>query len=296
MKMYCNPLMVNADPFILFYEGKYYLYATNEQKGADTGFEVFESEDMSEWKNCGYVLRQGEGAIGNGGFWAPELLIRGKDIFMVYVTDEHLAISKAESPLGPFVQKRKKYLSEHKAIDGHFFVDDDGSVWLYYVRFDHGNVVYCARLSDDLETLYEQEETFLLRAENSIAWETVDSSVLEGPFVLKHNGLYYLTFSCNHTRSSEYAVGYAVSSAPDGPYKRYENNPILKKSDKAECTGHHSFVKTAKGELVCVYHSRNAGEKSPRRVCIDRAEFVKNSNGDDVLVIYGPTRTPQLSF
>ena len=67
-KTYCNPLMINADPYILLFEGKYYLYATNEQKGSHTGFEVFVSDDMSEWTNGGYVLWPGCGSIGDRGF------------------------------------------------------------------------------------------------------------------------------------------------------------------------------------------------------------------------------------
>lgn len=301
-KTYCNPLMINADPFVLLYEGKYYLYATNEQRGSSTGFEVFVSDDMSTWENGGYVIWPGCGAIGDRGFWAPEFLVRDGKIFVVYVANEHLAIASATSPYGPFVQEKLAWISETKAIDGHFMVDYEGNTWLYYVRFDHGNVVYCARISDDLKTLDEENEVFLLRAEDSIPWEVVDSHVCEGPFVLKHNGKYYLTFSCNHTRSEDYAVGYAVSSRPDGPFIRYENNPILKKSQIADCTGHHSFVTAKTGELVCVYHSRTTGYIDPdggrhRRVCVDRAEFVPNPNGgDDILVIHGPTRTPQKAF
>ena len=54
---------------------------------------------------------------------------------------------------------------------------------------------------------------------------------------------------------------------------------------------HHSFAKSLDGkELLCAYHCHYSKEQNyPRQVCIDRAEFVTNENGDDILVINGPT-------
>lgn len=286
---YKNPLMEGADPFILAHAGKYYLYSTN----AKDGFRVFESEDMSEWTERGYCLKKGD-VIGEGGFWAPEISERDGKFYMVYVADEHLAVAVAESPLGPFVQKEKKWLSERNAIDGHFFTDDDGKTYLYYVRFDQGNVLYAAEMSEDLLSFDEEHERFLFRAEEE--WELKDCSVVEGPFVLKHKGKYYLTYSANHTRSPYYAIGCAVADSPLGPFRKRADNPILCKNERVNGVGHHSFVRAENGELVCVYHSHYSKTQfQPRRVCVDRAEFVER-DGEDALVIHGPTVTEQPSF
>lgn len=288
---YQNPLMVGADPFILTYDGKYYLYATN----ADDGFRVFVSENMAVWQDMGYCLRKGD-VIGDKWFWAPEVLEKDGRFYMVYVAEEHLAIAEADSPTGPFVQKEKKWLSEEKAIDGHFFVDDDGTVYLYYVRFDGGNVIYMSTVNDNFDGIDEENERFLLRADRE--WELRDCEVVEGPFVLKHNGKYYLTYSANHTRSEDYAIGYTVSDSPFGPFEKYEGNPILHKTADVNGTGHHSFVRSVDGkELICVYHCHySKSEFQPRSVCIDRAEFVESESGCDILVIHGPTTTYQKAF
>ena len=115
---------------------------------------------------------------------------------------------------------------------------------------------------------------------------------------MKHNGKYYLTYSANHTRSEDYAVGYAVSDSPYGPFRKYSGNPILHKTDEVKGTGHHSFVRSLdEKELICVYHCHHSkSEFQPRMVCIDRACFEKNDNGDDILVIYGPSTTSQKAF
>ena len=134
-----------------------------------------------------------------------------------------------------------------------------------------------------------------LPSEFSEKWETIDCLVTEGPFVLKYNGKYYLTYSANHTRSEDYAIGYAISESPMGPFTKYENNPILHKNEEVNGTGHHSFFHTlVENNLVCVYHSHfSKTQFQPRLICIDKAGFEKSDNGDDILVVYGPTHSPQ---
>ena len=289
---YQNPVCEGADPFVLLYDGVYYLYSTN----SEDGYRVFTSEDMGQWTDRGYCLRA-EDVKGDKGFWAPEILVRNGKFYMVYIANEHLGIAVADSPLGPFRQEEKKWLNEKNEIDGHFFVDDDGTVYLYFVRFERGNVLWVAKMNEDMLSYDESTAKFLFRAEDE--WELRSASVVEGPFVLKHNGKYYLTYSANHTRSVDYAVGCAISDSPMGPFQKVAYNPILKKTDLVNGTGHHSFTTSKNGkELVCVYHSRPLAETDcPRVTCIDRAEFVKDINGgDDILVIHGPTTDIQTAF
>ncbi len=292
MRKYINPIIEGADPFILPYNGKYYHYATNDS----CGFKVSSSDDMAEWKAEGYCLKKGEGVIGDRWFWAPELTVKDGKIYMVYVAEEHLAVAVADSPLGPFKQKKLGWLSERKAIDGSFFIDDDGKAYLYYVRVDDGNVIYGAPLSDDLQTLFDDKEKKLISAE--LPWETVALKTAEGPFMLKHNGKYYLTFTCNDYRSKDYAVGYAVSDNPMGPFVKYEGNPILKRDEKMCGTGHHSFTTTKDGEqLLCVYHvHHDENNVHPRLTCVDKAEFVKNPDGGDDILKINVTHTPCDAF
>lgn len=292
MKTYTNPVCEGADPFILLYNDTYYLYSTN----APDGYLVYTSDDMSKWTCHGYCLRA-EDVQGDRGFWAPEVMYRNGKFYMVYVANEHLGIAMADSPLGPFRQEEKKFLNELCEIDGHFFVDDDGSVYLYFVRFEKGNVLWVARMNDDLLSYDESTATYLFRATDE--WELRDSSVVEGAFVLKHKGRYYLTYSANHTRSPDYAIGCAVSNSPMGPFVKVDYNPILSRNELANGPGHHSFT-TSKdgGELICVYHTHGSLEKPfPRVTCVDRARFVPNpKGGDDRLVIDGPTRSEQPAF
>jgi len=115
--------------------------------------------------------------------------------------------------------------------------------------------------------------------------------------MLKHNGTYYLTYSCNGYKSPYYAIGYATSSSPLGEYVKYQGNPILAQSAVNKCygPGHHSFTVSPSGEPIIVYHRHNSEkEVAPRMTCIDRYAFIKSDDGGpDILKVYGPTFTPQ---
>ena len=295
-----NPMLNGADPFVLFYEGKYYMYCTTENSDFlvhandfDTatpegdGIFVYVSDDMKNWTRHGYALQKGD-SMGEKWFWAPEVLeYRGK-FYMVYASEEHIAIATADHPLGPFKQENKRWLREGRAIDGSLFVDDDGSVYLYYVRLDGENRIFVAKMKDDLSGIEEEYPDCLISATEP--WETIDCLVAEGPFVLKHKGLYYLTYSCNHTRCIDYGVGYAVSDCPTGPFKKFDGNPILTRRGHFVGVGHHSFMRVADGTLYCAYHCHNIHSDyfKPRMFCLNTAEFVEGENGTCRLVINGP--------
>lgn len=288
-RTYLNPVAEGADPFILLAGGKYYLYSTNDANG----YKCWVSDDLVNWEFSGLGLSKDD-VMGDRWFWAPEIIEKDGKYYMVYSSEEHLGVAVADSPAGPFKQENKRWLSERNAIDGDFFRDDDGQVYLYYVRFDGGNVIYGTKMSEDLLSMDEENEVRLIEAEDE--WETLDCLVTEGPFMVKHNGKYYLTYSANHFRCPGYAVGYAVSDNPLGPFRKYEGNPILSKTATVQGTGHHSFTKSKDGKnLICVYHTHHSlTQIHPRMTCVDPAEFVPDPNGgDDILVIHGPTDTEQ---
>ena len=291
-KQYINPIHEGADPFILLFEDKYYLYPTLDPHG----IRVFSSDNLVDWKDEGYALKDVD-CYGDRGFWAPEILYRDGVFYMVFVANEHLGIATSKSPLGPFVQKEKKPLDEVQMIDGHFLEGYDGKTYLYFVRFNNNNEIHVAELNDDLLSIKKETEKKVLEATDP--WETIwkTNPVCEGPFVLKHNNLYYLTYSCNHTMCKEYAVGCAVSSSPYGPFKKCSNNPILSSSSTVVGTGHHSFTTSKDGRnLIIVYHCHESIEKMGQRMtCIDKARFIKGEE-EDLLEILGPTDTPQDSI
>src|SRR3546814_14527931 len=74
-----------------------------------------------------------------------------------------------------------------------------------------------------------------------------EGSVNEGPYVLKHQGLYYLIYSGNGYTSQEYGIGFSVADGPAGPWRKYAGNPILQSPDTLQ------IGRASCRERVCQY-------------------------------------------
>ncbi len=301
-----NPYMEGGDAFVLLHGSRYYLYCTGDtedsydsyiagkgwqtNRGPRDGIEVYTSDDLQKWTKLGYCLEKGRGAVGSQMFWSPEVYYHGGKFYMVYAADEHCCIAASDKPEGPFISESPEYLIESRAIDPHLFFDSDGKIYLYYSKLEGGNIIHVAQMQEDLSGIKEGSERLLMKAQEG-TWENRRFrgwSVCEGPFVLKHRGLYYLSYSCNDVTDKDYAVGCAVSRSPLGPFARYGHDPVLIGKGRLRGFGHHSFFYDRDGALICVHHCHSTcGEKiAPRRICFQKAGFRENpEGGDDMLFI-----------
>ncbi|MBE6651993.1 MAG: hypothetical protein E7610_01090 [Ruminococcaceae bacterium] len=281
---YLNPVFESADPYVLYHDGVYYCYATS----APVGYYVHTSTDLVNWTYAGLCAEEMWGF--KQWYWAPEVIEKDGKFYMIATVNEHIGIAVADSPLGPFIPQ-ENWLYE-KSIDGHIFVDDDGRVYLYYVSWQSEYAIYGCELTEDLLSVKPGTTKLMLRAQEP--WEKVDGDCVEGPYMLKHNGTYYLTYSGTVYTSDQYAVGYATADSPLGDFERNETNPVLCFNYAVHGPGHHSFATDANGDLWMVYHRHNSTEAiHPRMTCIDRARFAPTASGVDRLEVYGPTSTNQ---
>ena len=263
-----------GDPFIMLFEGKYYAYGTF----AENGIQVLVSEDLKEWEIAdvkdGLALRK-EDVWGDRWFWAPEVYAVGERFYMYYTADEHICVAIADSPLGPFRQNEKKpMVAGEKMIDSSLFIDEDGKPYLFFVRFNDGNNVWVAELEDDYMTI--KTETMRPCIHVSQAWEEVWPRVNEGSYVLKHNGLYYMTYSGNSFESPFYGIGCATATDIMGEWTKYQENPILQKPGNLQGVGHSAMFRDKKGRLRIVYHAHKDKEHiHPRGMYIGKVYFEK---------------------
>lgn len=273
-----NPLL--ADPTVFVHKGVYYLYGTGGGN-KDDGFKVFVSTDKIHWKDKGYVLKKGE-SYGARGFWAPQVFYHEGKFYMAYTANEHIAIAVSDSPQGPFTQNVIEPLDAfNRMIDPYIFFDY-GKIYLYHVRLQNGNRIFVAELSDNLShiktgTLKECISAVELWEDKSNA----DWKVAEGPTVVKHNKFYYLIYSCNDFRNPHYAVGYATSKTPLGPWKKYDHNPIIsKESIGMNGTGHGDLFTDNDGSYY-VFHVHNSGTNvNPRKTAMVDIYFKKEGDGE----------------
>ncbi|MGE5519977.1 MAG: glycoside hydrolase family 43 protein [Candidatus Dadabacteria bacterium] len=275
-----------ADPTIFADKGQHYLYGTGS--GAmGNGFLAYTSSNLKNWKlienNNGYCLRKGD-AFGSSGFWAPQVFKYESKYFFAYVANENIAIAEGHNPAGPFIQKVKQPLAAPvKQIDPFIFIDDDGRKYLYHVRLTNGNKIFVAELNDDFSTI--KEETLRECITATEKWENISNAkwpVTEGPSILKHKGIYYLFYSANDYRNKGYAVGYATSTNPMGPWTKYPGNPILYSSMIQQAgPGHGDFIKK-KNQYYYVFHTHHSlSVVHPRKTAIIKGAFYKKKNTID---------------
>ena len=274
-----------ADPDIFYHDGKYYIYVTS------SGYEVYESTDLVKWTYRGKAVPNGGWGI-NGHFWAPDVeYINGKFYMAVSFAEEGFGLAVADSPTGPFECMGDAPLLK-KTIDGHLFVDDDGKIYLYYTSWYDGRSYGIYGVELDAATMTPKWETEVKVISPTQSWEMMEDmgGIVEAPYMLKHNGLYYLVYSGSHTESKYYAVGYATSASPLGTFKKYSGSPILNRTSDANGPAHCSIANAPDGSMVIVYHThKSQSTVHARKTCIDRIRFAPTESGVDKLEVYGPT-------
>ncbi|WP_346856065.1 glycoside hydrolase family 43 protein [uncultured Draconibacterium sp.] len=282
-----------GDPFILYYEGQYYAYGTH---GSD-GIEVYTSDDLQTWEgpvgaHNGYALHKND-VWADQWFWAPEVYSVNDKFYMYYSANEHICVATSDSPLGPFVQNKKQaMIQDEKCIDNSLFIDDDGTPYLTFVRFNDGNNIWIAELENDLMTL--KMETLRPCIHVSQAWEEEWARVNEGSFIVKQNGVYYMSYSANHFKSPLYGVGFASAKNIMGPWEKFEGNPILQKPDGLAGVGHSAMFKDKDGKLRIVFHAHQSNsEIHPRCMHIGTVGF-EMEDGKEIMTIDDDFITPVL--
>ncbi|MBR1705311.1 MAG: glycoside hydrolase family 43 protein [Bacteroidales bacterium] len=271
-----------GDPFILLDGDTYYAYGTH----ADEGIEVYTSPDLKVWTKAGLALHRND-VWADRWFWAPEVYRSGSLYYMYYSADEHICVATASSPLGPFVQEDfRPMLPDEKAIDNSLFIDDDGTPYLVFDRFNDGLNVWIAELESDLMTL--RTETLHPCIHMSQDWERIAPTVNEGPFILKHLGVYHMTYSANSYESPSYGIGCATTSDLMGEWTKYPDNPILQFPGDLVGTGHGAFFTDKEGHLRYVFHAHHDRNNiHPRSMYITDASFETGSTVDRLRISPG---------
>ncbi|BCK00969.1 glycoside hydrolase family 43 protein [Anaerocolumna chitinilytica] len=290
-----------GDPFILkASDNTYYLYCTS----AANGYYCWKSKDLVNWsgKKMCYIKKSDAWCVDS--FWAPEVVEYKNKYYMYYSARStegslRIGIATSDKPEGPFEDVKNKPLFDfgYAAIDANVLIDDDGSKYLYFSRDcsenDIGGInkseIYGVRLNEDMLSLKGEPELLLTPTQK---WEKSSVNPLwnEGPEVIKHNNIYYLSYSANCYASSSYSVGYATSSSPLGPFEKSEKNPILTSGTSTTISGpgHHSFTVSPDGtEIWMAYHTHTDPKTGGgnRKLNIDRVLFTDKGE----LYVNGPT-------
>ena len=252
------------DPYIVPYEGKYYLFGTTDSdpwNGPGEGFQVYVSENMENWEGPRYVFRPGPDFWGEKNFWAPEVHpYKGSwYIFASFIGSGRrrgTQILKADAITGPYAPISDGPLTpaEWECLDGTLHVDEEGNPWMVFchewVQIHDGEI--CAMpLSEDLREAIG-EPVVLFRASEAPweAWQDADH-VTDGPFMFRGSDgclkMIWSSFSKNG-----YAVGVATSLTGSvlGPWKQSAEPAV-------EGGGHGMIFTDFEGKTWLTFHSPN---------------------------------------
>ena len=217
-EIYQNPVRVYdnhervmdaADPFVMRFNGKYYLYTTGAEE-----IRAYESTDLVNWKFLGHCTRNGEGRIA----YAPEVFYWRGDFYMITSPSGNgHYIMKSASPEGPFDRITPNF---GFSIDGSLFAADDGT--LYMLNLSGNNSIAITEID---------ENTMTPKGINKSTGVTLYRWT-EGPGVFRRGDWSYLTFTGNHYLSAGYRVAWASRKGSlIGKYMQGEDHTLLIKSE-----------------------------------------------------------------
>ena len=302
-----NPIVPGwyADPEIRIFDGHYWIFPTlsaqdtapavpptfsKEQRALranpkiwspflkQTFMDAFSSDDLVHWQKHDHVLDVKDVSWAAFALWAPSAIEKdGKYYLFFGANDVHagelggIGVAVADHPQGPFRDALGHPLigdihNGAQPIDQMVFRDDDGQYYMYYGGWKHCNVV---KLAPDLKSVvpFPDGDTY-----KEI---TPDPDYVEGSFMIKRKGIYYLMWSEGEWTGPDYSVAYATATSPFGPFT--SQGKILQQDETiARGAGHHSVVNIpGTDDWYIVYHRRplDTNDGNPREMAIDRMIF-----------------------
>lgn len=287
-----NPIIPGyyADPSIVQYQGRNYIYATLDPWGGDT-LGCWSSADFRDWTfhrlNWPTKPACTSPTSHSNKVWAPSVIQAPDGSFAMYVSvGSEVWVGKAPHPLGPWSNALgdrplipADYRPGFHMIDAEAFLDDDGHAYLYWGsgwNWTNGRC-FAVRLKPDL-TSFDGEPV-----------DVTPANYFEAPFMIKNGGRYYLMYSQGKTLNDTYRVHYAIGESPFGPFTEAPNSPVLTSDPEANILGpgHHT-VFTEGTDHYILYHRHTIPfdpEFIGRQLCVDPLRF----NADGLIEKIKPT-------
>jgi xylan 1,4-beta-xylosidase len=263
-KTYCNPTNIDygytpipdftewgkhratADPVIVNFKNTYFLFSTNQ-------WGYWWSKDLSDWNfiarkflrpwNEGYdeLCAPGVGIIGD------TMIVFGS----TYTTDFTIWMSTnpVENEWKPLVDS-----FEIGGWDPAFFTDDNGRLYMYNGSSNRYPIYGIELNRKTMDPIGARKELYFLEPWR-YGWqrfgEHMDNTFLdpfiEGAWMTKNNGKYYLQYGAPGTEFSGYADGVVVGEGPLGPFTPQPMPFSFKPGGFARGAGHGSTFQDNQG-------------------------------------------------
>lgn len=239
---YCNPIDINyqynfeqetnhlsfrsgADPVIVNHKGEYYLFVT-----ISGGW--WHSKDLLHWD---YVKPN---TWPKEDMCAPAALSVGDTLYLFQSTFEQRPIYSTTTPENGILKLFNPMLPFVPGAQGPWdpaiFHDEDTDRWFMYFGSSNLYPLYGIELDFARQLTYQGTSKELIALRPDIhGWERFGRDhrdpikpFIEGAWMTKHRGMYYLQYGAPGTEYNVYANGAYVGKTPFGPFTYAPNNPI----------------------------------------------------------------------
>ncbi len=251
---YCNPVNLDytypfhnshlgksyrsgADPAVVEFRGEYYMFVTRS-------WGYWHSTDMHHWNFIEPEKWYLQGSNAPAAFNYKDSVL--------YVTGDpsgSMSILYTDNP------KKGDWKASHSVLynlqDPAFFIDDDGRSYMFWGSSNKFPIRVKELQTNNkfIPVTNETIDLFNLDPENH-GWERFGENhtsdilpFIEGPWMNKVNGKYYLQYAAPGTQFNVYGDGVYIGETPLGPYRYAEHNPFCyKPGGFATGAGHGSTV------------------------------------------------------
>ena len=314
----CLTQKFTADPGLLEYNGRVYVYGTNDgylqasapaknEYGKINTINVMSSADLVNWSDHGTIDVAGSQGVAKwaSNSWAPTAChktINGKEKFFLYFANNAsgIGVLTSDSPTGPWTDPLGKPLISRSTpncnvewlFDPAVLVDTDGTGYLYFGggvpsgKEANPNTIRAVKLGNDMISL----------AGNAVnidaPWSFEDSGIN------KIGNTYFYSY-CTNWSGGPYGnakIAYMTSSNPLGPFT-YQGTCLNNPGDFFQTVGnnHHTII-YFKNQYYIFYHAEWLNKASYgsmlgyRTTHVDVMPFANNKFGNAKGTLTGVTQ------
>lgn len=256
------------DPFIVPYDGKYYMYGTRGlncwtgEKINGMGFDVYVSEDLENWSAPAAVFEADDNFWGTHNFWAPEVHYYNGRFYMFASfksadRNRGTQILISDTPDGTFAPLTDAPITpeEWMCLDGTLYVDNDGEPHIVFchehIQVQDGTVCEM-QLSRDLKKAVSEPRMLFKGSDPYWARKDCSHWVTDGPFLYRgESGRLYMIWSSFTDSGYVQAACYSDNGDISGNF--VHDLPLI--TDKNG--GHGMIFESFEGKTYLVLHSPN---------------------------------------
>lgn len=251
------------DPFVLTYEGKYYLYGTRGETawGVASGLDVYVSDDLETWSEANECFTVPENFWADKEIWAPEVhFYNGRFYMFVTLRSEERSrktqILCSDSPMGPFLPFTDDAITPAgwRCLDGTFYVDKNGDPYIVFCREWEQVVdgeIHAMKLTKDLTAAAGDPVLLFKASQPEWADKSRDFYVTDGPYMYRTECGRLLMIWSTFTQSG-YVQAIACSDNGEIDGNWYNEELLFEKNG-----GHGMIFDDFEGNKHLILHSPN---------------------------------------